>query len=73
MSDERPFDLWVCDNCHLYYHFGAPRHEVRVEQRTERIYGTTEMYRPIERLTLCDSCYTKVPGGSQDERWVIRR
>ena len=51
------FDFWVCDNCHRYYRAGAPRERVRIEQRTERIYGTDQVHRPVEELTICAECY----------------
>lgn len=51
------FDFWVCDNCHRVYRAKTPQTQVKVEQRTERIYGTDQVYRPVEALVICPSCH----------------
>ena len=53
------FGYWVCDECRLTYGPVAVQHEVGVQQRTERIYGSGTVYRPVEALVVCGNCMAK--------------
>ena len=55
-TEPTQYDYWVCDNCHRTYPVDIPQYPVKIQQRSERIYGTAEMYRPVERLIICGIC-----------------
>jgi hypothetical protein len=53
-------DFWRCDNCDTLYPPSANKWPVRIEQRTERIYGTEASHRPVEQLTFCQRCVERL-------------
>jgi len=51
------FMFWTCDGCRRMFPASHKQTEVKVQQRSERIYGTDIMHRPVDTLAVCQSCY----------------
>jgi hypothetical protein len=56
------FDFWVCDECHHIFSLDIEQVPVRIQQRTERLYGTDILSRPVERLIVCPGDYHRFGG-----------
>lgn len=53
------YDFWRCDECLNIFPAKIEQAVVRIQQRTERNYGTSTTVRPIETLVVCPTCHER--------------
>lgn len=63
------YDYWRCDECRRLFPADIPQHPVRIQQQTERIYGTEQVHRPVEALVFCPICFEKIKSPAEQVKW----